>query len=175
MAECIAEGRGGPDDQTFTGELIRRFVRPAGGRPWVAEYLECERRFETRPQEHFVPVTVRWWSEGETFLGRISVRHRLNEHLLETGGHIGYGIRPGARRRGHATAMLAAALPLAARLGIEKALITCDFDNVGSRKVIERNGGVLEDCRGGKLRFWVPTGPSAETGPGEGRPARGGL
>lgn len=53
--------------------------------------------------------------------------------------------------------MLRAALPVACGLGIESALVTCDVDNVGSRKVIEANGGIFEDQRGGKFRFWVPT------------------
>jgi predicted acetyltransferase len=53
--------------------------------------------------------------------------------------------------------MLRAALPVCRTLGIESALITCDTDNIGSRKVIEANGGVLEDERGAKLRYWVPT------------------
>ena len=52
--------------------------------------------------------------------------------------------------------MLRQALPIARDLGIDPALITCDVGNVGSRTVIERNGGVLEDERAGKLRFWVP-------------------
>ncbi len=51
--------------------------------------------------------------------------------------------------------MLAAALPVAAALGIDPVLVTCDEDNVGSRKVIEANRGVLEDKRGIKLRYWV--------------------
>jgi predicted acetyltransferase len=72
-------------------------------------------------------------------------------------GHIGYVVRPSARRRGHATAMLAAALPVANALGIDPALVTCDEDNIASRKVIEASGGTLEDQRGAKLRFWLPT------------------
>ncbi|MCC3763146.1 GNAT family N-acetyltransferase [Glycomyces sp. TRM65418] len=159
--EFIAEGRGGPDDRTLIGAMIRDYVLPAGGAAWVADYLAAERRWRTVPPPDFVPMTMLWWVDGDTFLGRISIRHRLNEHLREIGGHIGYDIRPGARRRGHATAMLAAALPRAAGLGIEKALITCDADNIGSRKVIERNGGTLEDQRGDKLRFWTPTAPVA--------------
>jgi predicted acetyltransferase len=95
--------------------------------------------------------------EGDEFLGRTSIRHRLTPALLEIGGHVGYDVRPSARRRGHATAMLQAALVVARDLGIDPALVTCDVDNVGSRTVIERNGGVLEDQRSGKLRFWVPT------------------
>ena len=54
--------------------------------------------------------------------------------------------------------MLAAALPVAAALGLECLLLTCDAGNIGSRRVIEANGGLLQDQRGDKLRFWVPTG-----------------
>ena len=41
--------------------------------------------------------------------------------------------------------MLAAVLVEARAKGIDQALLTCDVDNVASRKVIEANGGVLED------------------------------
>lgn len=54
--------------------------------------------------------------------------------------------------------MLRAVLPLARDLGIDAALLTCDADNLASRRTIERNGGVLEDVRGQKQRYWVPTG-----------------
>ena len=59
--------------------------------------------------------------------------------------------------QGHASAMLAASLPVAARLGIDSVLVTCDATNVGSRRVIEANGGVFEDQRAEKLRYWIPT------------------
>jgi predicted acetyltransferase len=90
-------------------------------------------------------------------VGRISLRHALTPWLLEVGGHIGYAVRPSARGRGYATRALALMLPVAAAHGIDPVLITCDDTNVASRKVIEANGGVLEDNRNGKLRFWVPT------------------
>jgi predicted acetyltransferase len=89
--------------------------------------------------------------------GRVAVRHCLNDWLLQVAGHIGYDVRSSAHRNGHATKMLAEALPVARRLGITSALVTCDLDNVASRRVIERNGGVFEDQREGKWRFWVPT------------------
>jgi predicted acetyltransferase len=155
--EFIAEGRGGPDDHSLLGQMIREHAGPT--RDWIPAYLALERRWRTEAPPNFVAMTTLWWVEGATYLGRISIRHYLNEPLREIGGHIGYDIRPSARLQGHATAMLAAALPRAAALGIEKALITCDADNLGSRKVIERNGGVLEDQRGRKLRFWTPTAP----------------
>jgi RimJ/RimL family protein N-acetyltransferase len=105
-----------------------------------------------------VPETVLWWVQEDEYLGRISIRHRLNETLLREGGNIGYDVRPGARRRGHATAMLAAALPVAAGLGIDRARVDCDVGNTASRRVIERNGGLLEKEEGGSLYFWLPTG-----------------
>lgn len=105
----------------------------------------------------YVPMTVLWWVAGDAYLGRLSIRHRLTPHLLYHGGNIGFEVRPAARRRGHATAMLAAALPLAAELGIDPARVDCDVANTASRRVIEKNGGVLDEERDGSYFFWVPT------------------
>jgi predicted acetyltransferase len=138
-----------------------------------ADFCQQLRRMadEDAPRpEGYVPDTVLWWVDGEQWLGRLSIRHRLTDHLLEVGGHIGYLVRPSARRRGHATAMLRAALPVARALGIDPVLVTCDVDNVASRRVIEANGGRLEDQRGVKLRYWVPTGAPAPE-PAAPRPA----
>lgn len=158
MAEFRVEGRGGAGDDSLTGRTIRayggRWQQPAVFSQYVRWLCDQEREDAPRP-EGFVPTTTRWWLSGGEYLGRVSIRHRLTAELLEVGGHIGYDVRPSARRRGHATAMLAAALPVANALGIDPVLVTCDEDNVGSRKVIEANHGVLEDLRGIKLRFWV--------------------
>lgn len=109
-----------------------------------------------RPEWH-VPCTTLWWVDGEDYLGRIAIRHRLTDFLRDVGGHIGYDVRPSRRREGHATAMLKHSLAWALELGIDPALVTCDDDNVGSIRVIEAAGGVLEDVRGKKRRYWVPT------------------
>ena len=101
--------------------------------------------------------TYLWMVDDDEVVGRISLRHTLTPWLLEVAGHIGYAVRPTARRRGHATRALALMLPVARARGIADVLVTCDEDNFGSRAVIEANGGVLEDVRGGKLRFWIPT------------------
>jgi predicted acetyltransferase len=122
--------------------------------------------FEDAPRtEGTVPSTTLWFVDGETYLGRLSIRHRFTPWLLEYGGHIGYEVRPSARRRGHATAMLRAGLPVAAGLGIDPAHVTCDTGNVASRKVIEACHGVFEDRRGGKLRYWVPTRSAVDGSP----------
>ena len=112
---------------------------------------------ETARPEGKVAMTTLWWVDGDEYLGRLAIRHELTDFLREVGGHIGYAVRPFARHRGNASAMLAAALPIASGLGIDPALVTCDADNIGSRRVIESNGGMLEDQREDKLRFWVPT------------------
>lgn len=99
--------------------------------------------------------------DGE-LVGRVSVRHALNDHLRTVGGHIGYGVRPAFRGRGYATALLRTGLAVAAAQGIRRALVTCDDDNVPSARAIERCGGVLESVvtheGGRKRRYWVATG-----------------
>ena len=58
-----------------------------------------------------VPATFLWWVDGDTYLGRLSIRHSLTPWLLDYGGHIGYVVRPSGARQGHATAMLARRCP----------------------------------------------------------------
>lgn len=160
MAEFLAEGRGEPSDRTMLGRENQRFgafwSTPEGFEKYVQAIL-ADAFPETPRAEGLVPATTLWWVDGEEYLARLSIRHELTPFLLDQGGHIGYDVRPSARRRGHATAMLRAALPITKGLGIDPVLVTCDSDNVASRKVIEAAGGVLEDERTGKLRFWVPT------------------
>lgn len=161
MAEFAAEGRGAGADDSVIGRELRehggQWHTTAGFARFVTA-LRGQARGENLPAG-YVPVTTLWWTDGADYLGRIAIWHRLTGHRLQAGRHIGYDMRPSARRRGHATAMLAAALPRAQCLGISPALITCDTASIASRKVIEHCGGVLEDERGGKLRLWVPAGP----------------
>lgn len=124
---------------------------------WVEGLLAEARDRRPRPDGH-VPATHLWWVDGEEFLGRIHLRHRLTPFLRDVGGHVGYHVVVAHRRQGHATAMLAAALPVAAELGLDCLLITCDVANTASRRVIEANGGLFHDQRRDKFRWWVPTG-----------------
>jgi predicted acetyltransferase len=162
MAEFQAEGRGASSDATMIGDEIRSFSgtwsTPEGFEDYVRELRGQAEEDWPRP-EGWVPCTTLWWVDGVQYLGRIAVRHRLTASLRAAGGHIGYDVPPSARRLGHATAMLRSALPVASALGIDRALLTCDPNNLGSRTVIERNGGTLEDHRDGMLRFWIPTRP----------------
>lgn len=105
----------------------------------------------------FVPCSYRWIVEGERVIGTIAIRHALNDVLLEIAGHIGYAVEPGSRRRGVAGAALRHALELAAAKGLDPVLLTCDLDNIASARTIEAAGGVLEDEREGKRRYWIRT------------------
>ncbi|MFI7272831.1 GNAT family N-acetyltransferase [Streptomyces sp. NPDC049879] len=160
VREFRAEGRGLPDDNSMLGRDMAAFGDRWADPAVFAEYVRLTRADAAddtpRPVGH-VPSTVLWWTAGDTFLGRLSIRHRMTPRLLEWGGIIGYDVRPSARRCGHATAMLRASLPVAHRLGFDPVLVTCDWDNTGSRKAIEACGGVLEDRRAEKLRYWIAT------------------
>lgn len=97
--------------------------------------------------------------ERNIFVGAVNIRHDLNEYLLRSGGHIGDGVRPSERRKGIATAMIALALEECRRLGINRVLMVCDKDNVGSARSIQKNGGVLEneilDDGIWEQRYWI--------------------
>lgn len=92
-------------------------------------------------------------------VGVIQLRHDLTPHLREVGGHIGYSVRPSEQGKGYATEMLRLCLDEAFKIGLTKILVTCDADNLSSARVIEKNGGVLEDIRttteGSKKRYWI--------------------
>ena len=83
--------------------------------------------------------------EQDIFVGAVNIRHYLNDALLLDGGHIGDGVRPSERRKGIATAMIGLALDECRKLGIDRVLMVCDRENVGSAKSIIRNGGVMEN------------------------------
>ena len=164
LRECHAEGRHRELDEAVLADPAEfaRYVaalNAAVERPGEPDLYLAALRGEQPAAwpDGFVPQTWLWWVAGDAFLGRLSIRHRLTPHLLHEGGSIGFEVRPSARRRGHATAMLAAALPLAAALGIDLARLDCEATNTASRRVIEANGGVLEGEREGSLFFWVPT------------------
>jgi predicted acetyltransferase len=102
-----------------------------------------------------VPSTVFWYVSGEFYLGTLVVRHELTPALADVGGHIGYHVVAPWHRQGHATRMLTEGLRECRALGLDRVLLTCDQDNVASRKVILANGGVPDGNRGGEDRFWI--------------------
>ncbi len=148
IRESHAEGRHRDLDVTALDSHFDSFVQ-----------TQLKRRMHPRPGR--VPEDIFWLlsDDGSTFIGRVSVRHTLNEELRYFGGHIGYEIRPSLRRRGYGTLICRLGLLEARRLGLPRVLLTCDKTNLGSRRIIEANGGVYEGeslINGAiTLRFWI--------------------
>jgi predicted acetyltransferase len=148
LAEYHAEGRHLDLDAGLLATDFETFVRDL-----------VDRSDPCRVRPGRVPESVLWMIDRGAYIGRVSIRHELNEQLLRIGGHIGYEVRPGMRRRGHGTRALRLALDEARKLGLCRVLLTCDPENIASRKIIERNGGRLEDAvpKGGEhmRRYWI--------------------
>lgn len=110
----------------------------------------------------WVPWNEYWLLRSDdTLVGVSSLRHYLNEYLRNIAGHIGYQIMPSERKKGYGTEILRLTLQKAAQKKINPVLITCDEDNVGSIKIIEKNGGIFENTyfqdgmRAAKRRYWI--------------------
>lgn len=100
----------------------------------------------TKLKEGYVPAYHLIFVDDDIFIGEIHIRTHLTEKLLQYAGHIGYGINPKYWNMGYGTKMLKMALEQYNDLiEDENILITCDDDNIASAKIIEANGGVLEN------------------------------
>lgn len=111
-------------------------------------------------KEGRVPQTIFWMIVDGVYVGRVSIRHYLNEYLSKEGGHIGYDVVPSDRKKGYGTELLKYGLVKSKEMKLEKVLVTCDENNIASRKIIEKCGGVLEnvikkDNLPSKCRFWI--------------------
>lgn len=130
------------------------------------DYKNFEKYLEGFEEEQqglpkFVPATTFFGLDTvkDIFVGAVNIRHYLNEALLLNGGHIGDGVRPSERRKGYATKMIALALNECRKLNIDRVLMVCNKNNIGSAKSIINNGGMLENEVeiGGNIeqRFWI--------------------
>lgn len=93
----------------------------------------------------YTPCYHYWLIDHGAIIGAIRIRYNIeNNYLALQAGHIGYDVAPSFRNQGYGTKILALALPLVRKLGIETAIIVADENNIASRKIIEANGGYLK-------------------------------
>jgi len=140
-------------EKYFYSKTYRQFLRRS----------RAHEKGELLPQEPSVPTTIYFLMRDDSpkIIGFTDIRHQLNDFLLnDLGGHVGYVIAPSERRKGYATQQLRLALEICREMGINPVLIPCLKENIASARVIQKNGGVLEDERvshEGKVfqRYWV--------------------
>lgn len=149
-----------------SGEQLEAIRKDAG--KFIRGLMEYEGRTVTLADGSRVPRLpgrVFWIWDGE-FYGSINLRFVSGTLDLppHVSGHLGYAIVPWKRERGYATQALALLLPVAQHLGLPRVLVTCDVDNVASRRIIEANGGIAassdahpDQTNGHKLAFWIDT------------------
>ncbi|QQS59282.1 GNAT family N-acetyltransferase [Candidatus Peregrinibacteria bacterium] len=151
IQEFEAEDIGGfwniPDKPTNIDEYIQRTKDHSQGK---------------NMPDWFVPGTTYWLIDNDKFVGHVNIRHELNDKLKKEGGNIGYAIRPTERQKGYGSKILELAIQKAKKIGLQKVLITCNDENIASAKIIEKNGGKLQDKNivDEKLvrRYWLNVG-----------------
>jgi predicted acetyltransferase len=135
-------------------------LEPGAG--WGARLRSLEdRRRGLNVPDDLVPATFLVADVGATIVGRVQIRHELNDFLEREGGHIGYCVLPAHRRRGYATEILRQSLTIIRAIGVDRVLVCCDDDNAGSIAVIENCGGELDSVTSSTpsvpltRRYWI--------------------
>ncbi|MFF2442822.1 GNAT family N-acetyltransferase [Priestia megaterium] len=133
---------------------------PAYFEKMVQELLDAEKGIGLK--KGYVPDSTYWLMHQEKVIGVVNIRHELSEILRNSGGHIGYGIRPSERQKGYAKLLLKLSLQEIKKLGVQRALVVCDDWNTASRRTILANGGIqdedyIEENGAVVQRFWIHT------------------
>ncbi len=157
ITEMIAEWKADIKANNTNRSPYAIFKNDVSDFDYYVNNIDCK---EDTP-DGYVPTTTLFCLDKDrnVIVGAVNIRHHLNKYLVSTGGHIGDGIRPSERRKGYATAMIALALEECRKLGMKKVLMCCNKYNIGSKKSIISNGGVLEseDIDEGEItqRYWI--------------------
>ena len=133
----------GDGENGFSGTPINH------GEVSLHEYLQScvDGTDELKLKPGLVPQTIFWLLDSaEKVIGMVKLRHRLIESTRINGGHVGFFIHPAHRCLGYGKQALALALYELMKIGVTKALVTVYPENKPSIRIVEENGGQLEDC-----------------------------
>lgn len=86
-----------------------------------------------------VTTSTFWLVDKKEVVGVVRIRHEE----VDTAGHMGYDISPNYRNKGYGNQILKLSLDRATNIGIKEVVLTCNIDNIASRKIIEKNNGKL--------------------------------
>ncbi len=108
-----------------------------------------------------LPTSVFDLFDNEKIVGLVQIRHRVSAGIgvpKECASHIYYEIEEKYRNKGYGKEALRLALDYANNLGIKTVVVTCDENNLASKKIIETNGGLYTQsclCKDGNklLRY----------------------
>ena len=82
-------------------------------------------------------------SEHGSHIGNLSIRVANTEYIVQYFGHIGYGVHPLFRGHRYAVRACRLVLPILADHAIDPVWITCNPDNIPSRRTCELIGAEL--------------------------------
>ena len=107
------------------------------------ERCEKNSRGEDLPNG-YVPWTIYILEDNNNYVGIFKLRHHLNEHLYEGGGHIGFGISKAYRNKGYASKGLSLMIDIAKNIIPEDEIyMSCFKYNEASLKAQLSNGAYI--------------------------------
>lgn len=132
------------DDYLEAGDTTR-IPKYLHGKEAFAEYVALlhDAALGQGLPEGQVTYMTYWLIDDGQMVGAIRLRPQTTPEKLHKDGHIGYDIAPSQRRKGYGAAMLAMVLGEARKQGLERVVVTCLTENIGSSRTIEKCGGRL--------------------------------
>lgn len=134
------------DIEEFRNETLTTEKRISGGVA-LEEADDIIKWFEGEYVPHYGKVKEAVYlafNEKDRMVGIADIRLERNEFIDNYAGQIGYTVRPSERKKGYATQILTELVKKADELGMKNLLVTCNENNTGSSRVIEKAGGRLE-------------------------------
>ena len=142
--------------------IYNEYINGSDGLTKISNYKEWLSRIEENKNTTLQRTELLFIRKSDNkIVGLVNIRHKLNDELYNYAGHIGYSIRPLERKKGYGTILLTLALDCCKQLGINKVLVICNKNNIGSKNIIKNNNGKFESEieKDNEIyeRYWIET------------------